>query len=167
MFGGHVRWLPETVSYTIMENAWDDSYFTNYITWIVDNLKVNVVPASEANPANLFLHLGVEKLPQGCGHANGCNRYTEQGEQRYGQIWISKDLPQEFYGQVLKHELLHVLLPMGHMETGNYLMSAVSDDPQQTQQLSELETALLQLYTHPNLREGMSMQKFAEYLTIE
>ena len=163
--GGHVRWLPETVRYTIVENSGDDLDFTYYIPWIEEKLKVKVVRADSDNPANLFLHLGVENLPVGCGHAHGCNTFSDGGPS--GRVWISSSVPQKFYTQVLKHELLHVLLPMGHMETGNYLMSAIVDDPNQTQQLSALENDLLALYTHPNLRDGMSMEKFEEYLVIE
>ena len=162
--GGHVRWLPETVRYTIVENSGPDSNFTNYIPWIEEKLKVKVVRADNPDSANLFLFLGVDNLPPGCGHANGCNTFSDGGPT--GHVWLSSSLPQEFYAQVLKHELLHDL-PMGHMETGNYLMSAVVDDPHQTQTLSALENDLLALYTHPNLRDGMSIEKFQQYLVIE
>ena len=164
-FGGQVRWLPETVRYTIVENAWDDSRFTDYIPWIEEKLKVKVVRADDFGSANLFIHLGVEDLPRGCGHASGCNTFRDGGPS--GEIWISENLDERYYAQVLKHEILHVLIPMGHMATGNYLMSARPGDPDQTQTLSELENALLLLYTHPNLRDGMSIEKFREYVIVE
>ena len=164
-FGGQVRWLPETAYYTIVENSGSDSNFTDYIPWIQEKLKIRVARADDSNPANLFLHLGVANLPQGCGHAAGCNTFNDGGPT--GTIWVSENVEQRYYGQVLKHELLHALIPMGHMETRNYLMSAVSDNPDQTQTLSTLENNLLLLYTHPYLRDGMTMEKFREYLIIE
>ena len=52
---------------------------------------------------------------------------------------------------------------MGHLPAGNYLMSARPTDPNQTQTLSELEEELLELYTHPYLRDGMRMEDFGDF----
>ena len=75
--------------------------------------------------------------------------------------------PAGYTGQVLKHELLHALLPMGHLPEGNFLMSVRPDDPAQTHDLTPFEEKLLRLYTNPYLREGMTMEQFARYLVIE
>ena len=83
----------------------------------------------------------------------------------FGTIYISA--PDEFFSQVLKHELLHALLPMGHLPEGNYLMSVRPPDPSQTHTLTPRERKLLELYTNPYLREGMTMEKFNEYLIVE
>ena len=68
---------------------------------------------------------------------------------------------------MLKHELLHALLPMGHLPEGNFLMSVRPTDPDQTHELTPLEEKLLALYTNPYLREGMTMEQFERYLVIE
>ena len=128
-YGGHVRWMPDTVSYFIAENSWNDSKFTDYIPWIEEKLGVNVVEASNRGSANLTLYLG-GNLPAGCGHAWGCNRFNDGGPS--GDVWISSNVEDRYYAQVLKHEILHVLIPMGHMSTDNYLMSARSNNPDQS-----------------------------------
>ena len=160
----HVKWLPKEVFYTIVagENLRDK--FRSHIPWIEDKLKVKVSEAASSQAANLFLHLGVES-PANCPERYGCSIYEEVEDRQFATIYISA--PDEFFSQVLKHELLHALLPMGHLPEGNYLMSFRPSDPSQTHTLTTKEEKLLELYTNPYLRADMTMEKFRQYLIIE
>ena len=160
----HVKWLPKQVLYTIVEGESLKSKFTSHIPWIEEKLKVKVSEASSADEANLFLHLGAQS-PAGCMERYGCNKWEQGDEKTYATIYISA--PDQYFSQVLKHELLHALLPMGHLPQGNYLMSVRPDDPSQTQTLTAWEEELLKLYTHPYLRDGMTMDLFQRYLVIQ
>ena len=57
--------------------------------------------------------------------------------------------------------------PWGICHRATSLMSVRADDPSQAQTLSAWEESLLRLYTHPYLRDGMTMDKFEEYLIIQ
>ncbi len=162
--GRHVKWLPKEVLYTIVEGEALRDKFRSFIPWIEQKLKVEVSEAQSSETANLFLHLGVESPPN-CPHRLGCNTYEEVEDKRFATIYVSA--PDEFFGQVLKHELLHALLPMGHLPEGNYLMSVRPTDPSQTHELTADEEKLLQLYTNPYLSEDMTMEQFRRYLIIE
>ena len=161
---GHVRWLPSDVYYYIESGEGMRDDFVSYIPWIEEKLKVKVHEASSAHEANLFLHLD-GAVPSNCLKRQGCNIYEDTGEKQLATIYI--DAEERFFGQVLKHELLHALLPMGHLPPGNYLMSIRTDDPERTHTLSDLEEKLLPLYTHPYLRDGITMEQFSQYLIIE
>ncbi len=161
---GHVKWLPNEVFYTIVEGEDIRGKFVSHIPWVEERLKVKVSEAASAHDANLFLHLGVES-PANCPKRYGCNVWIEDETGASATIYISA--PDEFFDQVLKHELLHALLPMGHLPAGDYLMSISPDDPELTQSLSLLEEKLLELYTHPYLRNGMTMEQFSAYLIID
>ena len=163
-FGKHVKWLPKEVFYTIVagENLRDK--FRSHIPWIEDKLKVKVSEAASSQAANLFLHLGVQSPPN-CPERYGCSIFEEVEDRQFATIYISA--PDEFFSQVLKHELLHSLLPMGHLPAGNYLMSFRPSDPSQTHTLTPKEEKLLELYTNPYLRADMTMEKFRQYLIIE
>ena len=118
--------------------------------------------------ADLFLHLGAES-PPGCMHqeglALGCNILKEDEHGYSAAIYTSA--PHDYFHQVIRHELLHALLPMGHLPEGNYLMSVRPEDPTRTHDLTPWEEKLLALYVHPYLRESMTMEKFREYLVVE
>ena len=163
-FGRHVRWHPEEIFYTIAEGAGMRDKFLSYAPWIEEKLKIKVSEAESAETANLFLHLGVQSPPN-CQHALGCNIYEELEDKRFATIYVSADAG-EYFGQVIKHELLHSLIPMGHLPVGNYLMSVRPEDPSQTHDLSPLEEKLLALYNNPYLREDMTMEQFQRYLVI-
>ena len=158
--GGHVKWLPSEVYYTIADGESKRDMFTSYIPWIEEKLNIKVYEASDSKPANLFLHLDTA-VPQGCLERAGCSIWQETS----ATIYIN--VSDTYFGQVLKHEILHSLLPMGHLPVGNYLMALRPLDPTQTHTLSALEEKLLLLYTHPYLRDGMSMDQFRKYLIIE
>ena len=160
----HVKWLPSQVRYTIVAGAGEEDKFRAYIPWLEEKLPVEVSKAASAEQANLLLHLGVQSPPN-CPERYGCNTYEEVDGKASAAIYISA--PDEYFGQVLKHELLHALLPMGHLPAGNYLMSFRPADPSQTHNLSSDEEKLLQLYTHPYLRDGMTMEQFRRYLVVE
>ena len=162
--GRHVRWLPDVVSYTIVEGEGMRDKFRSHVPWIEQKLKVKVSEADSSQAANLFLHLGVQS-PVDCPERYGCSKYEEVEDRQFATIFISA--PDEYFSQVLKHELLHAILPMGHLPQGNYLMSVRPPDPSQTHTLSEKEEKLLELYTHPYLRADMTMEKFRQYLIIE
>lgn len=161
-FEKHVKWLPAEVHYTVVEG--DAAKFSPYIPWIEEKLKVKVHQAQSPDSANLFLHLGVES-PGLCPERYGCNVLEGTGEEQFATIYVSA--PGEYFGQVLKHELLHALLPMGHLPEGDYLMSVRPDDPSQTQALTAREEKLLALYTNPYLRDGMRIERFRPYLIVE
>ena len=161
---GHVKWLPAEVYYTIVEGEGMRGDFAAYIPWIEEKLKVKVSEVALGPETNLFLHLGVNP-PPGCLERYGCSRYSEVGDRQFADIYISA--PAEYFGQVLKHELLHSLLPMGHLPEGDYLMSVRPGDPSQTHELTPDEEKLLALYTHPYLRDGMRMEQFSRYLIIQ
>ena len=137
--------------------------FASYVPWIEEKLKAEVSEAASADSANLFLHLGAES-PQGCPHAMGCSIFEEVEDRQFATIYISAS--DEYFGQVIKHEILHSLIPMGHLPEGNYLMSVRPEDPSQTHELSALEEMLLTLYNHPYLRADMTMERFRRYLVI-
>ncbi len=160
----HVRWLPKEVHYTIVEGEAHRDKFTAHIPWIEEKLKVKVSEAQEGRRPHLFLHLGAQS-PANCPERYGCNVYVEDEFGPFSTIYVSA--PDEYFSQVLKHELLHALLPMGHLPQGNYLMSVRPADPSQTHALSPLEERLLALYTHPYLRDNMTMDDFRRYLVIE
>ena len=162
-FGFHVRWHPKEVRYTIVEGAGMRDKFLSYVPWIEEKLKIEVSEAQSAETANIFLHLGVQSPPN-CHHALGCSIYEEFEDKRFAAIYISAG--DEYFGQVIKHELLHSLIPMGHLPVGNYLMSVSPEDPSQTHDLSPLEEKLLSLYNNPYLREDMTMEQFRRYLVI-
>ena len=161
---GHVKWLPSEVYYSIEDGEAKRSAFVSHIPWIEQKLGVRVDEAASSQQANLFLYLDSD-LPAGCGEAQGCNVYEDHGETKFASIYINT--ADEFFGQVLKHEVLHALLPMGHVSGGEHLMSVRSTDPYQTQDLSALEEKLLALYTHPYLEDGMEIDKFRRYLIIQ
>ena len=104
----HVKWLPAEVYYVI--EAGEEAQFSPYIPWVEEKLKVKVYKAQSREQANLFLHLGVESVGN-CPERYGCNVYEDAGERQFATIYVSA--PDEYFGQVLKHELLHALLPMG------------------------------------------------------
>ncbi len=162
--GRHVRWMPNPVTYYIAEGAFERDKLTPYIPWVTEKLGVAVEEAQSEDTAHLALYLGVEN-PVNCHGRLGCSIQHDDDGRMYSAIYVSA--PNEYFGQVLTHELLHAILPMGHLPEGNYLMSVRPDDPNQTQTLSELEEKLLPLYTHPYLRDGMTMEQFARYLVIE
>ena len=162
--GRHVKWLPGNVLYTIVEGEAHRSKFTAHISWMEEKLNVTVSEAPSGQRPDLYLHLGVES-PANCPERYGCNVTVEDEFGAYSTIYISA--PDEYFSQVLKHELLHALLPMGHLPQGDYLMSVRPPDPTQTHTLSALEEKLLALYTHPYLRNNMTMDKFRRYLVIE
>ena len=161
--GRHVRWLPQQVLYYIEEGDNHRDDFRSYIPWIEEKLKVHVSQAQSSQDANLILHLGVQSPPN-CPERYGCNVYTEIEDRRFSTIYISA--PPQFFRQVLKHEILHALLPMGHLPQGNFLMSVRPPDPSQTHSLTPHELKLLELYVHPYLREDMTMDQFRRYLVI-
>ena len=161
--GRHVRWLPGQVSYFIAEGEAQRAKFVSHIPWIQDKLKVSVSEADSDQAAHLILHLGVQS-PANCPERYGCNVWQEMEDRTFATIYISA--PDEFFSQVLKHELLHALLPMGHLPQGDYLMSVRPDDPSQTHTLAPDEEKLLALYTHPYLRADMTMEQFRRYLVI-
>ena len=143
--------------------------FVAHIPWIEEKLKVQVSEADSVETADLILRLGVES-PENCfnhagGSAAGCSIWHEVENRTYADIYISET--GQFFSQVLKHEVLHSLLPMGHLPEGNYLMSVSPTDPSQTNELSALEEKLLALYTHPYLRADMTMEQFRQYLVVE
>ena len=162
--GRHVKWLPDHVLYTIVEGESHRSKFTAHISWMEEKLKVTVSEAPSGQRPDLYLHLGVES-PANCPERYGCNVTVEDEFGAYSTIYVSA--PDEYFSQVLKHELLHALLPMGHLPQGDYLMSVRPPDPTQTHTLSPLEEKLLALYTHPYLRNNMTMDEFRRYLVIE
>ena len=163
-FGRHVRWLPDEVLYTIVEGEDARDKFVSHIPWIEEKLGVKVSEAASGQRPRLSLYFGLES-PANCPHRYGCNVYMEDETGASADIFVSA--PDEFFSQVLKHELLHALLPMGHLPEGNYLMSVRPTDPSQTHTLSSLEEKLLALYTHPYLRADMTMEEFRRYLVIE
>ncbi len=160
----HVKWLPKEVLYAIVEGEDARDKFVSHIPWMEEKLKVKVSEAQEGQRPHLFLHLGAES-PANCPERYGCNVSVEDEFGAFSTIYVSA--PDEFFSQVLKHELLHALLPMGHLPEGNYLMSVRPADPSQTHALSPLEEKLLALYTHPYLRADMTMDEFRRYLVIE
>ena len=160
---GHVRWLPAVARYTIVEGEALHDKFRSVIPWIEEKLKMRVRRAQSAEHADLLLHLGVESVGA-CPERYGCNRYEDTGDRQFATVYVSA--PDQYFDQVLKHELLHALLPMGHLPAGNHLMSVRTDDPSAAQTLSALEEKLLALYTHPYLRDGMRMELFRRYLII-
>ena len=163
----HVKWLPSDVLYFVAASADNGAAFQDtYVPWVEEKLGVTMSLTESEGAAHLILHLGAENPPQGCGHALGCNIYTESEDRRYAEIYVSAGAAQ-YEGQVLKHELLHALLPMGHLPEGNFLMSVRPTDSTQTHDLSEKEEKLLALYVNPYLREGMTMEQFERYLVIE
>ena len=162
--GRHVRWLPGTVLYHIQEGEELREDFRAHIPWIREKLKVEVSEAESSETAHLILHLGVQS-PANCPERYGCSVLEELDGRTFATIYISA--PEQYFSQVLKHELLHALLPMGHLPQGNYLMSVRPDDPSQTHTLSPDEEKLLALYTHRYLRDGMTMEQFRRYLVIE
>ena len=162
--GYQVLWLPDQVFYTVVEGEEHRSKFTSLIPWLRETLGIQAIEADSTTAANLFLHFGGQ-LPAGCGEAWGCNTWEERPEGN--RAWIYVSVPDEYFGQVLKHELLHALIPMGHLPTGEFLMSARPDDPSKTHTLSGKEKKLLQLYTSPYLHNGMRMEQFRKYLIIE
>ena len=159
----HVKWLPDNVLYTIVEGESHHSKFTAHIPWMEEKLNVTVSEAPSGQRPDLYLHLGVES-PANCPERYGCNVTVEDEFGAYSTIYVSA--PDEYFSQVLKHELLHALLPMGHLPQGDYLMSVRPPDPTQTHTLSPLEEKLLALYTHPYLRNNMTMDEFRRYLVI-
>ena len=159
-----VKWLPSQVSYAIVQGAERRSEFTSLIPWINEKLGIEVSEADTDDSANLLLHLGVE-VPNNCAEAYGCNTWEQVEDRTFATIYVS-DIS-EFFSQVLKHELLHALIPMGHLPQGRYLMSVRPSDPSQTHMLSAHEEKLLRLYTNPYLRDGMTMEEFRRYLIIE
>ena len=163
-FGRHVKWHPKEVFYTIEAGGNLRDKFRSHIPWIEEKLKVKVSEAASSQAANLFLHLGVQS-PANCPERYGCSIFEEVEDRQFATIYISA--PDEFFSQVLKHELLHSLLPMGHLPEGNYLMSVRPEDPSQTHTLTPKEEKLLKLYTNPYLRADMTMEKFRQYLIIE
>ena len=161
--GRHVKWLPGEVSYFIQEGEAQADRFRAYIPWIEDKLKVRVSEAESSQAANVILHLGVQS-PANCPERYGCSVLEEVDGRSFATVYMSA--PDEFFGQVLKHELLHSLLPMGHLPQGDYLMSVRPGDPSQTHELTAREEKLLKLYTHPYLRDGMTMEQFRRYLVV-
>ena len=159
----HVRWLPDQVAYAIVEGEEHRDRVTALVPWVREKLNVELSEAS-ADKASISLYLGVER-PQPCPNRYGCNTWDEVEGEVSAAIFIAA--PDEFFSQTLKHELLHVLLPMGHLPPGNFLMSVSPEDPSKTHTLSALEEKLLRLYTHPYLRDEMRMDEFRRYLVIE
>ena len=155
---------PGEVLYTIVEGEDARDKFISHIPWIEEKLGVKVSEAASGQTPRLSLYFGLES-PANCPHRYGCNVYMEDETGASADIFVSA--PDEFFSQVLKHELLHALLPMGHLPEGNYLMSVRPTDPSQTHTLSSLEEKLLALYTHPYLRADMTMEEFRRYLVIE
>ena len=165
-FGGHVKWLPSQATYAIVTGEAEKAKFASLIPWVQQKLGVRLSETPEQGAADILLHLGLDRVPANCGHALGCNSW-ELNEHGYrGTIHIASSVGQ-YFEQVAKHELLHVLVPMGHLPQGNYLMSVRPDDPSQTNELSALEDELLELYVNPYVRDGMTMEQFRRYLVIE
>ena len=162
---GQVLWRPSEVYYSIREGEDIRSWFDDLIPWIEEKLNTTVTEASDSTPeANLNVYLG-GNLPEGCGAAAGCNTFVDTTEGIYADIYVNT--VDQYFAQVLKHELLHALLPMGHLPGGDYLMSAGQHNPDLTQNLSEFEEKLLAIYTYPYLRDGIRMDRFVNYLIIE
>ena len=162
--GRHVKWLPKQILYFIEQGEGLRGRLTSHIPWIEEKLKVQVSEAGSSDAAHIILHLGVQS-PANCPERYGCNVLEEVEDRTFANIYVSA--PDEYFSQVLKHELLHALLPMGHLPEGNYLMSVRPEDPSQTQTLTPHEEKLLALYTHPYLRADMTMEQFRRYLRIE
>ena len=163
--GRHVKWLPKQVYYSIVDGDSFKPKFQALIPWIEEKLKTKVYEASSTAQANIFLHLGVSS-PAGCPERYGCSIAGEDEEgKQFATIYVIDN--ETYFDQVLKHELLHALLPMGHLPHGNYLMSVRPDDPSQTQTLTSDELKLLDLYTHRYLRNNMTMDQFKRYLVVE
>ena len=162
--GRHVKWLPKQVHYYIQEGASHHDKFRSYIPWIESKLKVSVSQADTSDAVHVILYLGVQSPPN-CPERLGCSLLQEVDGRQFADIYVSDT--DQYFGQVLKHELLHALLPMGHLPEGNYLMSVRPDDPSQTNELTPHEEKLLALYVHPYLRGDMTMEQFQRYLVIE
>ena len=161
---GHVKWLPHNALYRIASGGAHRDELPAVVAWVEDNLHVHLTEATAAQTPDLVLYLD-GPVPAGCHGALGCNRYTDNGERRSAVVYIAQDTGSGFFAQVLKHELLHALVPMGHLPPGEHLMAAQTDNP--TRGLSELERKLLALYTHPYLTDGMEIDRFRNYLIVE
>ena len=163
-YGRHVRWLPEEAFYTIAAGEDLRDRFVSHVPWVEEKLGVTLSEAGSPESADLSIHLGVPSPPN-CPERYGCSEWGLDEDGFFGSIYISA--PDEYFSQVLKHEILHALVPMGHLPEGNYLMSVRPPDPTRTHDLTPKEEKLLQLYTNPYLRADMTMEKFNEYLIVE
>ena len=163
--GGHVKWLPDHVTYLIEQGEKRREAFTAIIPWIEEKLGVTVSETEDPEDANLLLRLD-DRSTGYCPEAWGCNVVYEKSENNpVATIYVSA--PDQYFAQVLKHEVLHALLPMGHLpQSPEHLMTVRSEDPEGTQTLSDLEEKLLKIYTYQYLRDGITMEKFRPYLIL-
>ncbi len=162
-YGRHVKWHPEEIFYYTDSQTMRDG-LEALVSWVKEKTKVKVTEVQSKDAANLVLYLG-DRVSQECPGRAGCS-YARQGfGNEASEIFIFEQ--NIYFNQVLKHELLHIILPMGHLPAGNTLMTVQPGDPSQTNNLTTKEEKLLKLYIDPYLRDGMTMDEYKQYLVIE
>ena len=162
-YGRHVKWHPDELFYYTDNQTMRDG-IEALVSWVKEKTKVKVTEVNSKSAANLVLYMG-DRVTQECPGRAGCS-YARQGfGDEASEIFIFE--PGTYFNQVLKHELLHIILPMGHLPPGNTLMTVRPDDPSQTNNLTAKEEKLLKLYINPYLRDGMTMDDYKQYLVIE
>ena len=162
-YGRHVKWHPEEIFY-YTESQVMQSGIQALTSWVKEKTKVKISEVNSADNANLILYIG-DRTTQECPGRAGCS-YARQGfGNEASEIFIFEQ--GTYFNQVLKHELLHIILPMGHLPAGNTLMTVQPGDPSQTNNLTPKEGKLLKLYIDPYLRDGMTMDEYKQYLVIE
>ena len=162
-YGRHVKWHPEEILY-YTDSQTMRSGIQTLTSWIKEKTKVKVSEVNSPDNANLILYLG-DRTTKECPGRAGCS-YARQGfGNEASEIFIFQQTI--YFNQILKHELLHIILPMGHLPAGNTLMTVQPNDPSQTNNLTSKEEKLLKLYIDPYLRDGMTMDQYKQYLIIE
>ena len=162
-YGKHVKWHPDEIFF-FTESQVMRSGIQALTSWVKEKTNVKVSEVQSKSAANLVLYLG-DRVTQECPGRAGCS-YARQGfGDEASEIFIFEQ--GIYFSQVFKHELLHIILPMGHLPAGNTLMTVSPTDPSQTNNLTSKEEKLLKLYLDPYLRDGMTMDEYKQYLVIE
>ncbi len=100
-----------------------------------------------------------------CANANGCADWSiDAGVVKHGRIgvWHRGDL-RDIYESVkgdIYHELLHVMVPIGHRHTLDALMGGKG-------RLSIVDRALIRLHQHPLIRPNMTMREVEELIVLD
>ena len=130
------------------------------------NLDFEVVDSQEKS--DIEVHLGVprEKASEigwrGCVHFGGCadTRMNEVGNVKYGFIVVwDWGEPGEYVKGVILHELLHVVVPIGHRHTYDGLMGEGG-------RLSLFDEALIRLHSHRLVNPAMTMAEIEELIVF-
>ncbi len=161
-----------------------DSYLNalrESLTELKPILNLQIEWVDDEKDADLVAHVGVSQaewlqigFSRACINAAGCADWKYDGPHiDSATIWIKEerssyyqdmDLLEERIRYVIKHELIHVLVPMHHRAEPASIMNVTNNLG--LPQLSAMDQALIRLHQNPAIEAGMTMKEVHQLIHV-